>query len=206
MLRLLKDIILKRSAEFTVSRTIQRLVRKINYDYDYYLKLEIISELEHQRLLTSREGRGFLKSLIERDFENKAELVAQFYQVVLRRLHVLCITYLGLILTFLLLGIIEPVWFVAMFVTHYFTNRTLLGIFFKNINSGVESAFIKSLVSKIKIENALKLRISTLNKDELENILQSYPKSVREVAEVLISERCFENFSDLMRSAEKLAR
>lgn len=204
MLSFIIQRLLKKDPEMVVTRMIQRLVRKVRYDYDLYLKLDILSESDYANLLSTRDGKGYLVSVKE-EFENKKELVDEFFKLVNQRLTLLGKLYVVAITLVSLVALLDIRTLILLPILVYCFNELTRSLFFKNIQTGQESEYVRKIVSGIKIKHAHLLKVSTLQPKELQTVLSQLPHPVKEIAAVLLAEGSYPTVGEVVNCAEKLA-
>lgn len=209
MFRFLYSYWSKKSLYKMVEREIRQVTRKINYDYEYYVDMGIISEVDYTKLTTSPKSRGktVLEDLKSKYLDSNDELEAIFLDRLVRKIYhrqLLVITALGLTLTISLL--LTPWMFLGLVVLLYTQKSYRVALFFSDQINGRYSKMLLSLISKIKVEQALKLRIKALDQEEWSAFIASYPEEVISIASTLRLDGSYEYISEIIQASNRLSK
>ena len=192
-----------------VERELRQVTRKVNYDYEHYLKLDVISEVDYTRLLNGSNGRGktVLEDLKSKYLDSNDELEAIFLDRLVRKIYhrqLLVITALGLALAISIL--FSPWMFLGLVVLLYTQKSYRVALFFSDQINGTYSKTLLSLISKIKVEQALKLRIKALDQEEWSAFIASYPEEVISIASTLRLDGSYEYISEIIQASKRLSK
>lgn len=209
MFRFLYSYWSKKSLYKMVARELRQVTRKINYDYEYYVDMGIISEVDYTKLTTSPKSRGktVLEDLKSKYLDSNDELEEIFLDRLVRKIYhrqLLAITALGLTLTISLL--FTPWMFIGLAVLLYIQKSYRVALFFSDQINGTYSKTLLSLISKIKVEQALKLRIKALNQEEWGEFIASYPEEVISIASTLRLDGSYEYISEIIQASKRLSK
>lgn len=192
-----------------VERELRQVTRKINYDYEYYVAMGIISEVDYTKLTTSPKSRGktVLEDLKSKYLDSNDELEAIFLARLVRKIYhrqLLLITALGLVLAISLL--LTPWMFLGLVLLLYTQKSYRVALFFSDQINGTYSKTLLSLISKIKVEQALKLRIKALDQEEWSAFIAPYPEEVINIASTLRLDGSYEYISEIIQASKRLSK
>ena len=192
-----------------VERELRQVTRKINYDYEYYVDMGIISEVDYTKLTTSPKSRGksVLEDLKSKYLDSNDELeeifLARLVRIIYHR-QLLLITALGLALAISLL--FSPWMFIGLVLLLYTQKSYRVALFFSDQINGTYSKTLLSLISKIKVEQALKLRIKALDQEEWSAFIAPYPEEVINIASTLRLDGSYEYISEIIQASKRLSK